>query len=163
MFDKIGAAIAVFRKGGAVVDAARVQGPAMAANLLAGLLMAVVVALKQFGLVDIPLDDTTANSIAIGALAVWSLVNGMCHAASSRGVGIPGLRPAGADDGGRVASVERTQQAPAAPGTVTRSMDTVRPPARESQPVPMARPDRADDNVRRDQDDRGTVFVDHGT
>lgn len=157
MFDKIGALLSVFRAGNAVVGAARVQRYAMNAGLLAALLVALAQAAKHFFGFSIPLDDDTALQLATGALALWGVIDGMCHAASNPNVGLPGLKPAdtSARDAAVDAAIERARvdvvehaTAPArSAGPGAGSMDASAAGARESQPLPVAREDRAAEHV----------------
>lgn len=148
MFEKAGALLSVFRAGNAALGAARLQRYAMNAGLLAALLVALAQGAKALFGLTIPLDDATALNIASGALALWGVVDGLCHAASNPDVGLPGLKP----DDRRDAAIERArldvvEHATGAPGTARPepgSMDARGADAGQSQPLPVAREDRAD-------------------
>lgn len=84
MFGKLKVFFELFQKGKEVADPAKWKSRQVTATMLVGLLLALVHVAKEFGYV-IPIDESTANGIAAGIIAIVNVI--LTYTTSSR-VGI---------------------------------------------------------------------------
>jgi hypothetical protein len=114
MKDKIAAVWELFKVGSAIANPGKGKAVQLTATVIAGVLLALAHVYKAFTGHDLPLDQSTADAIGTGAIAIINVVGTLV---TSRTIGVNGLQPAGEPDAEPMPSPQ---------------------PARESAPQPVS-------------------------